>query len=312
MGSKVKDFQVDWRTLTNGKREPSGGRVSFFAVRDTSGEWAMDEDNHRMWFRASTPGLKGDNLNIPVKAWKKYIKEYMAKNPVFVWGHDYWKAENAIGHAEDYRIIDDGNPKRDGLYLYDQFGYGYNPLATMTWHQFMNRDLNAVSVGWEAPKWHREDTDSEDETAGIITVDEAKLLEHSACILPMDEDALAMRMVEHEADCPDLTHAMRAYAAGTDPLAKALKRVLGDDHCSILLRGEGGAEDEPDGMAELLHIVRDVQQQVHVLKDTLDLTITAPPSGGRDDRYDFSIIKNVAKLSKMSSLGLKARLNAKE
>ena len=105
------------------------------------------------------------------------------------------------------------------------------------------------------------------------------LLEHSGCILPMDTDALAVgrslpqefaaRARAYAEECPDVEVAMRALAAGNDPLALALQNVLSDDYCAGLLCGITGGdpketpkalEDEEKGL--IREIVREVVPEV--------------------------------------------------
>ena len=251
MGEAREDSTITWRTLECGKKEPAGGRLAFRAIRDKDGEFAVDKENHRMWFRASTPGAKADRIDIPVKAWKKHIKDYIKKNPVFAWSHQYTADGfptllNVLGHAADYKLINDGDAERDGLYLLDDFAYGVNPMATMAWEFYMRRDLNAVSVGWDTLEYHTEKREGKDGLeVEVYVVDNAQLLEHSGCILPMDMDALAKgrdlnselaaRVRTYADEVPEVEDAMRAYAAGDDALAEALRRVLGDPYCSSLL-----------------------------------------------------------------------------
>jgi len=231
MEATDRDFTINWREV-DGDRVPYG-RLVFRAIRQEE-EFPVDEANHRMWFRASTPGDPGDGLDISVSAWKAHIEEYLEKNPAFVWGHQYISEgfpsiQNVLGHAVDYRLIDDGDEKRDGLYLLDDFAYDVNPIAKMAWHMYQRRDLNAVSVGWDTLEYH---TEHDDETGrDKYVIDTAYLLEHSGCILPMDPNALAqgravdarsymLSKIEEYGDMPDLVD--------------GLKRVLGDAYCSDL------------------------------------------------------------------------------
>jgi HK97 family phage prohead protease len=150
-------------------------------------QYPIDEENHRMWFRASTEGLKPDGINILASAWKKDIKAWLKKNPAFLPMHNYWTW--SIGHGVD-AVVDDM-----GLLLNMEFAVGRNPEATMAWSLYRAGDMNAVSVGWETAESHEEEIDKDDDRKRrVLIVTRARLLELSAVPVPMDEDALAVRM----------------------------------------------------------------------------------------------------------------------
>lgn len=239
-----------------------------------------------MWFRASTPGLKGDFFDLPLKAWKKHIKEYIKLNPIFAWSHQYVSEgfctlPNVMGHAADYRIIDEGDPKRDGLYLLDDFAYGINPMATMAWEFYMRGDLNAVSVGFTILEFHTEQRPNgkDDRDIEVWVSDETLLLEHSACMLPLDTDALAVgrslpqefaaRARAYADEAPDIEAAMRAYAAGDDALADAFRAVLADDYCASLLCS-AGKKGEFKPAPELARLAQDEDDYVRgIVRETV-------------------------------------------
>jgi HK97 family phage prohead protease len=172
------------------------------AERDaTRGQYAPDDANHRMWFRASTLGVKDDGIEILPAAWKKDIKAWLKKNPVFMPMHDYW--DWSLGHGVAVEVDD------LGLLIQIEFAYGRNPVATMAWDLYRAGDMNAVSVGWETIEYRIEERGEDDSKRKVMVVTRAKLLELSAVPLPMDEDALALRM--------------RGLAEHDDVLARACK-----------------------------------------------------------------------------------------
>ena len=179
------------------------GSLEFAAIRER-GKYAIDEENHRMWFRASNPGLQADGLDIPTSAWKKDIKGWLKKNPVFMPFHDYrlW----SLGHGVDAEIDE------EALRVQVEFAYGRNPEATMAWELYKHRDMNAVSVGFEILASEDAEYGEGDEKRNGRRVTRAKLLELSAVPLPMDEEALAERMKEYAGADPKILTACRSFA----------------------------------------------------------------------------------------------------
>lgn len=198
---ELEEFgKITWARDAEGIR----GRIPCEAIRERAGRYAIDEENHRMWFRASNPGLQDDGLDIPTSAWKKDIKRWLKRNPVFMPFHDYgvW----SLGHGEDAEIGE------DSLRILIEFGYGRNPEATMGWELYKHRDMNAVSVGFRILESEDAEYGEGDEKKSGRRVTRAKLLELSAVPLPMDEDALAERMKRYAGGDPVVARACRAFA----------------------------------------------------------------------------------------------------
>lgn len=147
------------------------------AYFDRAGEGASDTGPIR--FVASTEGVKRDGLDLSMSQWD--LVNYR-KNPVVLWGHDYWGTRAPIGRA-DVEIQGD---KLMADVTFDQD----DEFAASIDRKYRNRFLHSVSVGWDTiipPGKHMHEV-----TKDQIRLD---LLDISAVPVPGDPDALMERQI---------------------------------------------------------------------------------------------------------------------
>lgn len=138
------------------------------AYFDRAGDGASDTGPIR--FVASAEGVKRDGKDLKMDDWD--LENYR-KNPVVLWGHDYWGNRLPIGRSEvsieGKRLMADVTFDPD-----DEF-------ARQIERKYRNGFLNTVSVGWDT---HRDGEETRNE-----------LLDISAVPVPGDPDALMERQI---------------------------------------------------------------------------------------------------------------------
>ena len=122
-------------------------------------------------FTAVTAGVKRDGLEIDLAG---LSTDNFMRNPVFLWVHDYWGNTMPIGKVTSL------SKETDALVVSVTFDMA-DPFAAEVHRKYVERFLNAVSIGW--------DTLASD--GNRIT--ESDLLDISAVPVPGDEDALIHR-----------------------------------------------------------------------------------------------------------------------
>ncbi len=130
-----------------------------------------DDEGRPLPFIASTEGVKGDGFDLRADSWDL---ERFKRNPLVLWGHDFWGDRLPIGKAD---------AKVDGKVLRADITFDPDDeFAQQVERKFRNGFLNAVSVSWDA-------VDGKNH-----------LLEISAVPIPMDPDALMERQKRGLAD----------------------------------------------------------------------------------------------------------------
>ena len=158
-------------------------QIDICAIRDKTGPYAPDPVNHQMWFRLSSANLCDDGLLIETEAWAPHMDRFMS-NPVVGDSHSYAPVvERLLGKIVDW------DTDQGGLLGLVEFAVG-TPNGQWADYLAFNEFLNAGSVGFEIVRSGQDETE---DGRKFTRVTEAKLLEFSLVMLPMDEAALAER-----------------------------------------------------------------------------------------------------------------------
>lgn len=128
---------------------------------------------------ASTGDVDRDNERIAPSAFMGSLPDYLDKNPVILWAHDYSKPPvgKAIG----------GNIDGSGLYLDIEFAK--TEFAQEVQYLYDNGFMSSFSVGFIPKQWDR-DSD------GRVVFTEAELLETSAVPVPANSNANIIRALK--------------------------------------------------------------------------------------------------------------------
>ena len=119
------------------------------------------------------------------------LSDYL-KNPVLLWNHtrdksDYFYAGLPIGHVEKLQVSNDALTCE--LVFASEKA---NPLAPVIGNSFLERSIRAVSIGFDFT--HKTETIDENGEP-FTTLHGAKLVEISACVIPVNPDAVAKAML---------------------------------------------------------------------------------------------------------------------
>ena len=227
MDTKGQDKQV-------GEDMKRTRQIESCAIRDKEGKYAPDLAKHRMWFRLSSAALCDDGLLIESDAWTPHMARFMT-NPVVGDSHSYAPVvERLLGKIVDYEI-----DKQGPLGLVE-FAVGTQNGAWADYLAF-NGFLNAGSVGFEIVMSGQDETE---DGRKFTRVTEAKLLEFSLVMLPMDESAL----VERE---------------DSAVLVRALKSITGSETEDT----EPGPNPDRDRIAEIQEELRGIRIMLKALLD---------------------------------------------
>jgi hypothetical protein len=114
----------------------------------------------------------------------RWMLENYARNPVVLWGHDYWGERPPIGRAE---VAVEGERLLARVRFDQEDGF-----ARQVERKYRDGFLNAVSVGWRTVKEDGSSVDWEDIRKGETELF-YELLDISAVPVPGDPDALLLR-----------------------------------------------------------------------------------------------------------------------
>lgn len=128
---------------------------------------------------ASTGDVDRDNERIMPSAFVNSLPNYLDKNPVILWAHDYTKPPvgKAIG----------GNIDGSGVYLDIEFAD--TEMGREVKYLYDNGFMSSFSVGFIPKQWDR-DSD------GRVIFTEAELLETSAVPVPANSNANILRALK--------------------------------------------------------------------------------------------------------------------
>lgn len=216
-----------WKSLAREGEAPSG--VCLHKRYDSQVKQVPGEER-TVEITISTGSVDRDNdVLVPDGA----VLENYRKNPVVLWGHEWWSLP--IARAEDIRVEGDSIVARDRFPTREEAGVGEGEsfFAGSVYSMLVNGYLNAASVGFD-PKEHKFVEDR-----GGFTFLEWELLEHSIVPIPANADAL-----------------MAASADGID-----VEPILGWAK-GVLERWDGDAGDLPRtvkdaGGREVIHVPAD-------------------------------------------------------
>ena len=257
------------QTLTRVDRSKlSFRKIKIAAIRDATGKHAIDHENKRMWFRASTDQLCDDGVVIDAGAWATNMPDFETENCPFVDSHSYNSIGNVIGKPVAWEVDD------IGLLLCEEFaGEDPHPFGRMAWYLASNGYVKAGSVAWSTLERKEEKTDG---GQPFTRVTQARLEEFSLCVRGMDDKALALH------GDPLAVAAIRAFNPGgeTDVVQTDLPCFREIEGVDIETR-----EPEPDRIEEILDKVETILGRVNLLvqRKIIGETITAPPNEERID-----------------------------
>lgn len=137
--------------------------------------WDTDAKNGTFEVIASTGAIDRHGESIDPNGWK--LENYM-KNPVIIFGHDYWSLENIVGKATDVQVVN-GQLIVKGVFASEES----NPKAQMLRRMYDEWLIRTVSVGLRPLSRDVNDRD-------IIT--SAELLELSFVPVPANPEALRL------------------------------------------------------------------------------------------------------------------------
>lgn len=257
------------QTLTRVDRSKlSFRKIKIAAIRDATGKHAIDHENKRMWFRASTDQLCDDGVVIDAGAWATNMPDFETENCPFVDSHSYNSIGNVIGKPVAWEVDD------IGLLLCEEFaGEDPHPFGRMAWYLASNGYVKAGSVAWSTLERKEEKTDG---GQPFTRVTQARLEEFSLCVRGMDDKALALH------GDPLAVAAIRAFNPGgeTDVVQTDLPCFREIEGVDIETR-----EPEPDRIEEILDKVETILGRVNLLvqRKIIGETITAPLNEERID-----------------------------
>lgn len=128
-----------------------------------------------------------DGERIEPKAYKKSIKQYLEKNPVVFFNHNWaWvdgEKELPIGKAISAKITDEG--------LKAKFVFSPLPFAQQVKTLVDEGFLNTVSVGFLPKEW-------ESDVDGVRVYTDVEIIEFSVVNIPANQAATIMRQMKDE------------------------------------------------------------------------------------------------------------------
>ena len=246
------------QTLTRVDRSKlSFRKIKIAAIRDATGKHAIDHENKRMWFRASTDQLCDDGVVIDAGAWATNMPDFETENCPFVDSHSYNSIGNVIGKPVAWEVDD------IGLLLCEEFaGEDPHPFGRMAWYLASNGYVKAGSVAWSTLERKEEKTDG---GQPFTRVTQARLEEFSLCVRGMDDKALALH------GDPLAVAAIRAFnpGGGTEIIQTELPTFREIEGVDIETR-----EGEPDRIGEILERLERIEAAVEDVDDLIAARIT--------------------------------------
>ncbi|WP_407107249.1 HK97 family phage prohead protease [Rhodococcus aetherivorans] len=136
---------------------------------------SVDEENKTVRFRISDDSVDRYGERVEQSSWN--FKNFL-KNPILLWGHNPYDAENVLGTVSDLSVED------DGTYATAHFDEDINPKAALIFKQILKGTLRTVSVGFVP---HTIDTEDD-----IPVLKDNELLELSVVAIPANPNAIAL------------------------------------------------------------------------------------------------------------------------
>lgn len=134
------------------------------------------------------------------------VLENYFKNPIVLFGHNYWNVEAVVGRALEVEPV-----PGSGVRARWQFPpIGDNPKADIVHRLWAGEFLNATSVGFKPIEWSRRQDENGEDLARGWYFTSWELLEYSIVPVPANQDALRL--------------AMKAFDAGLDTPEGALTK----------------------------------------------------------------------------------------
>lgn len=164
-----------------GEIEDAGGVVFHREATTPLEERAASDDEMAMNFVMSTPGRKGDGIDLDPKGWE--FQRFQA-NPVALYQHFAWS--RPIGRWSNVRIHGTTGVMRGRLHFASE---ELNPLGPQLFGLYKAGFMNAVSIGFRMLEWEFENPKKP--YSGGINSKRQELFEASTVTLPMDPAAVA-------------------------------------------------------------------------------------------------------------------------
>ena len=217
------------------KRKPKGveqvethhtRQVRAAAIRDATGDFAIDDKRHRMWFLATSTDRCDDGMAIDATAWERDMPESVP----FVDSHARHSIKLIYGRVVDKRYTPRG-PVEQVEFATDDI----HPDGKLAWYLYRNGYASDVSIAWTTLEKETRKTDDGREYIGVTRARQEEL---SGCIIGLDPKAESLH---------------------SDAELVALARSVVGGHCGKCMKG-GGSEvietrpgwDEPEG-GEFIH-----------------------------------------------------------
>jgi hypothetical protein len=152
-------------------------QVRAAAIRDATGDFAIDDKQHRMWFLATSTDRCDDGMAIDATAWERDMPEHVP----FVDSHARHSIKLIYGRVVDKRYTPRG-PVEQVEFAADAI----HPDGQLAWYLYRHGYASDVSIAWTTlEKESRKDDDGRE----YVGVTRARQEELSGCIIGLDPKA---------------------------------------------------------------------------------------------------------------------------
>ncbi len=241
---------------------------------------SVDEENKTVRFRISDDSVDRYGERVEQTSWN--FKNFL-KNPILLWGHNPYDAENVLGTVSDLSVED------DGTYATAHFDEDINPKAALIFKQILKGTLRTVSVGFVP---HTIDTEDD-----IPVLKDNELLELSVVAIPANPNAIALDYKAGNLSRKDATWLMKSMRDEAIRIEQQLKDAPEgqekqvEEVISKLDKALEAIEATSTKLAELETKFGSVSTELETIKSTVgevkakqEETPTPPAKGGDDDQ----------------------------
>lgn len=241
---------------------------------------SVDEENKTVRFRISDDSVDRYGERVEQTSWN--FKNFL-KNPILLWGHNPYDAENVLGTVSDLSVED------DGTYATAHFDEDINPKAALIFKQILKGTLRTVSVGFVP---HTIDTEDD-----IPVLKDNELLELSVVAIPANPNAIALDYKAGNLSRKDATWLMKSMRDEAIRIEQQLKDAPEgqekqvEEVISKLDKALEAIEATSTKLAELDTKFESVSTELETIKSTVgevkakqEETPTPPAKGGDDDQ----------------------------
>ena len=241
-------------------------------VADTKA--ADEEDTGTFEVIASTAAVDRHGEIVSQDGWD--IENYL-KNPIILWGHDYWSLP--IGIATGVKV------ENDQLIITGKFASAEaNPFAQQVRRLYDEKIVRATSVGFINRKYEY------DEDQDQVTLVENELLELSFVPVPANPEAVSLRQLKELGLNTDML-AMKGLAFKTEEAKEKVEDEPADEPAPEGGDKPAGEDSEKDGESTEIKAASDARQQVGMVMTTMQSTIDTAVTEA--SRTIMEILENV-------------------